>query len=214
MTKLKYLGLNAGGDRDQVYERARQILAKSAHLDVKNYRNPTQVAASSSIVSSSSDEPTIDLNQPSNNCNFNPTEITGRSTATNDGSISVEQILGESHCSDIRALADELRMFKFRESRGGEQLACTADVSLTSSRSFRSSMSKPDDWDVNNLNDVDDSNFFMPSDRVKDFLQKEEHIWAQEFAALPPESELLTVEGAKKKPLELSDFSRYRLTNE
>lgn len=128
--------------------------------------------------------------------------------------MSVEQILGESQCSNIRALADELRMFKFRESRGGEQLAYTADVSLTSSKSFRSSMSKPDDWDMNNQNGVDMSDVFMPSDCVKDFLQSEEHMWAQEYATLPPESDVQPSDSSKKKPLELSDFSRYRLANE
>lgn len=196
-----------------MYESVKQVLAQSEHW--KNHRNPARFAASSSIVSSSSDEPTIDLNKPSNQCNFNPTEITGRSTATNDASMSVEQILGESQCSDIRALADELKMFKFRESRGGDQLAYTADVSLTSSRSFRSSMSKPDDWDVNNQNGLDMGDMdFMPSDRVKDFLQNEEHIWAQEYATLPPEPDYLTADNMKKKPFELSDFSRYRLANE
>lgn len=166
------------------------------------------------MVSSSSDEPTIDLNQPQ--CNFNPKEITGRSTATNDASqLSVEQILYESHCSDVRALGDELRMFKIRESHGGgEQLAYTADVSLTSTKSFRSSMSKPDDWGMSNQNGVDSSNVFMPPDRVKDFLKNEEHLWAQEYATLPPEPDYLTVENSKKKTLELSDFSRYRMANE
>lgn len=192
-----------------MYERARQVLAQSEHWT--SFRHPSQFTASSSVVSSSSDEPTIDLNKPSIQCNFNPKEITGRSTATNDASMSVEQILGESQCSNVRALADELRMFKFRESRGGEQLACTADVSLSSSKSFRSSMSKPDDWDMNNHNGVD-GDVFMPSDRVKDFLQNEEHLWAQEYATLPPESDVQPMDSSKK--IELSDFSRYRLANE
>lgn len=179
----------------------------------KNHRNPTtEYIASSSIVSSSSDELTIDLNKQNAQCNFNPTEITGRSTATNDASMSVEQILGESNFSDVRALADELRLFKFRESRGGEQLANTADVSLTSSKSFRSSMSKPDDWDLHNLNDSNQSNVFLPSDRVKDFLKYDEGIWAQEYATLPPEPDFQL--NGTKKAFNLSDFSRCRFGNE
>lgn len=161
------------------------------------------------MVSSSSDEPTIDLNKPNTQCNFNPREITGRSTATNDASMSVEQILGESQCSNVRAMADELRMFKIRESHGGEHLAYTADVSLTSG-SFRSSMSKPDDWNLNKHSSVD-SDVFVPSDRVKDFLQNEEHLWAQEYGTLSSESDFVAEENAKRKSSDLSDFSRCRL---
>ncbi len=198
-------------ERAKIYENVRQALAQSNHWN--NHRHGVRYTASTSIASSSSDEPTIDLNKPQ--CNFNPSEITGRSTATNDASMSVEQILGESHCSNVRAMADELRMFKIRESQGGDQLAYTADVSLTSTRSFRSSMSKPDDWGVNNQTDVDGNNIFVPSDRVKDFLQNEEHLWAQEYATLPPETDHQTVGHANQiPPLELSDFSRYRLTVE
>lgn len=186
-----------------------QVLARSEHW------NNARQSASTSIVSSSSDEPTIDLNKAATQCKFNPSEITGRSTATNDASMSVEQILYESQCSDVRAMAEELRMFKIRESQGGEQLANTADVSLTSSRSFRSSMSKPDDWDLHNQhNSPDGSGIFMPSDRVKAFLEKEEHIWATEFATLPPESDLLSVENTKRKPFEVSDCSKSRLAYE
>lgn len=197
-----------------MYERARAVLAQAEHLNWKNHRQPPRYTASCSVVSSSSDEPTIDLNQPNGQYNFNPTEITGRSTAANDASISVEQILCESQCSNVRALADELRLFKFRESRGGEQLAYTADVSLTSSKSFRSSMSKPDDWDLHNQNDISGSDAFVPADRVEDFLKSEEGIWAQEYATLPPEPDFQVVRSSKKKPLELSDFSRYRFGNE
>lgn len=127
--------------------------------------------------------------------------------------MSVEQILGESQFSNVRALADELRMFKIRESHGGEHLAYTADVSLTSSRSgHRSSM--PSDWEVNNGNCVENSDVFMPSDRVKDFLQKEEQLWADEYGSLPANPNFLTAESAAKKPSELLEFSRYRLAVE
>lgn len=177
------------------------MLAQSEHLNYNDYRRPNRFTASSSIVSSSSDEPTIDLNRPTTQCNFYPSEITGRSTATNDASMSVEQILGDSQCSNVRALADELRMFKLRESRGGEQLANTADVSCTSSRSFRSSMSKPDDW-VDNPTGVDSSDEFLPSDQVKIFLQNEEFRWAQEYANLPPE------------PVDNSKIKRQEMLNE
>lgn len=198
-----------------MYERAREILAQTEHLTWNTPRYPkTQYVASSSIVSSSSDEPTIDLNTPNAQCNFNPTEITGRSTATNDASMSVEQILGESNISDVRALADELRLFKFRESRGGEQLAYTADVSMTSSKSFRSSMSKPDDWDLNNRNDINGSDVFMPSDRVKDFLKNEEALWAQEYATLPPEPDSQSNGSTMKKGFDMSESLRSRYGNE
>lgn len=199
-----FAGVSFGSDHEKLYERTRQILAQTEH-----WRN-----ARHSIVSSSSDEPTIDLNTPSTQYNFNPTEITGRSTATNDGSMSVEQILGESQCSNVRALADELRVFKLRESRGGEQLAYTADVSLTSTRSFRSSMSRPDDWGMNHQDSVDSSQVFVPSDRVEDFLQNDEHLWAQEYATLPPEPHFTSADNSKRKQRELLDFSKYRLANE
>lgn len=181
---------------------------------MKNYRHqlPDYAASSSIVSSSSSEEPTLDLNRP-NEQYFNPTEITGRSTATNDTSISVEQILYESQCSNVRALADELRLFKIRESCGGGQLANTADVSFTSMKSFRSSMSKPDDWE-NNQNDIDIGDVFVPADRVKDFLEKEEEIWAQEYATLPPEPDSQSMGNVNKNPFELSDFSRFRFGNE
>lgn len=194
-----------------MYEKAMSVLAQSEHWRNSNY---SRQAASTSIVSSSSDEPTIDLNKGTIQYNFNPSEITGRSTATNDGSMSVEQILYDSQYADVRAMADELRLLKLRDSRGGEQLAYTADVSLASSKSFRSSMSKPDDWDLHNQNGSDScSDVFMPSDRVKAFLESEEHIWAQEYATIPPQSDV-TAAGNSKNPFELADFSRSRLVNE
>ncbi|KAJ6640809.1 hypothetical protein Bhyg_05741 [Pseudolycoriella hygida] len=193
--------------REEIYEKARQVLAQTEHLDWKNTRQPPRYTSSTSILSSSSDEATIDLNKPIQ-YNFNPSEITGRSTATNDASISVEQILGESQCSNIRALADELRMFKIRESQCGEQFVRTADVSFSSSRSLRSSQNG--NWGLDSQNDFD-SDVFVPPERVKEFLQKEEDIWAQEYATLPPDSNHLTVENSNKKMTGLSDFSRYRL---
>lgn len=185
----------------------------------KNYLLPSQSQPyrnSSANSSSLSDDRTVDLNSRSKQY-FNPSEMTGRSTecVTTDASLSVEQILSESQCSPVRALANELKEFKIRESHGGEQLARTADVSLTSSKSFRSSMSKPDDWAANDQSDINVSEVFMPSDRVKDFLKNEEELWDQEYATLPPNQEMNSQpeEHAKQNAFELSDFSRFRFGN-
>ncbi|XP_055846555.1 uncharacterized protein LOC129912373 [Episyrphus balteatus] len=159
--------------------------------------NITDLAVDKTIHLESSDIKSSASKNSVNKISFEPSEMTGRSTAfsrdlgkqknNRHSLLSVEEILASSSAASVRSLCDSLR-----ESYGGNNsmsLPRTADMSKTTQESLYSGDTDQGGFSFSNAMRADESCFgsehFAPAELMHSKLMNDEKLWAQEFAAIP-----------------------------